>query len=71
MQDSYFDTPAEKTGVENSFYLALFYIQKDPSMAKSFCGLRHCREQAHPVQWKGEELCQEATAISGCHWWAG
>lgn len=57
--------------VENFFFLALFYIQKDPSMAKSFCGLRHCREQAHPVQWKAEEPCQEATAISGCHWWAG
>lgn len=57
-------------GVENIFF-ALFYIQKDLSTAKSFCGLRHCREQALPAQWKAEELCQEATAISGCHWWVG
>lgn len=61
----------KKQGCGKLFFLALFYIQKDQSMAKSFCGLRHCREQAHPVQWKAEELCQEATAISGCHWWAG
>lgn len=71
MQGSYFYTPAEETEAWKTFFLALFYIQKDPSMVKSFCGLRHCREQAHPVQWKAEEPCQEGTAISGCHWWAG
>lgn len=60
----------KKQGCGKHFF-ALFYIQKDLSMAKSFCGLRHCREQAHPAQWKVEEPCQEATAISGCHWWVG
>ena len=59
--------PSRRNGGVENIIFALFHIQKDITMVKSFSGLWHCKvtNSDNPAQSKGQDLCQESTSISG------